>query len=171
MAKTTDVQAVAAPVRGDYWSQSRRPLASLLFAGPLLAIYETGLICLDRAPRGTAADAWLRERLKMLGFRQELDYFLLPVLTVGILLAWHYVSRQPWRVSRKVLAGMAGECLALAAALWLSWGLYQFFLHAMSHTVRMDISTRPATRAPSRTGWGPSTRILARASTKNSSSA
>ena len=53
----------------------------------------------------------LRKSLTTLGFRQQLDYFLLPLVTVGILLGWHYVSRQPWRVSRKVLFGMACESL------------------------------------------------------------
>lgn len=147
MAKITEEKAApSAKPPGDYWSQSRRPLASLLFAGPLLAIYETGLICLGPSAPRNGADAWLRERLKILGFRHEIDYFLLPLLTVGILLAWHYVSRQPWRVSRKVLLGMAGECLVLAAALWLSWGLYQFFQHAVWHavsqTVQMEIGAR-----------------------------
>ena len=100
----------------DYWSQSRRPLASLLFAGPLLLIYEAGLICLGpQAPRN-GADDWMRESLDLLGFNA---YFLLPVLTVGILLGWHHVLRQPWQVSRSVLYRMAGECLILAVVLWL----------------------------------------------------
>ena len=53
-----------APVVGsDYWSQSRRPLASLIFTAPLLVIYETGLICLgperdaQRGRRLAAANA------------------------------------------------------------------------------------------------------------------
>jgi membrane protease YdiL (CAAX protease family) len=127
-------------VRNDYWLQSRRPLASLVFAGPLLLIYEIGVIFLGPSAQRNGADAWLREQLKILGFRAGFDYFLLPVLTVGILLSWHYVSRQPWRVSRKVLAGMAAESLGLAVALWFSWGLYQFFMHLMAHAVGLEIS-------------------------------
>jgi membrane protease YdiL (CAAX protease family) len=138
--KPTEVKAAA--FLGDYWSQSRRPLASLLFAGPLLVIYEAGLICLGPSAPRNGADAWLREGLRSFGFRPQLDYFLLPLLTVGILLSWHYLSRQPWRVSRKVLAGMAFECLGLAAALWLSWGLFQFFLHAVSQSVQLEVSPR-----------------------------
>ncbi len=121
----------------DYWSQSRRPLASLLFAAPLLVIYETGVICLgSNAPRN-GADAWLRQALDLLGFNV---YFLLPVLTVGILLGWHHVLRQPWHVSRIVLYGMACECLGLAAALWLFWSLYRFLLQAVAHTVGLSIA-------------------------------
>jgi membrane protease YdiL (CAAX protease family) len=132
--------SAAPPLRNDYWSQSRRPLASLVFAGPLLVIYEAGVIFLGPSAQRNGADAWLREQLKILGFRAQLDYFLLPVLTVGILLSWHYVSRQPWRVPRKVLAGMATESLGLAVALWFSWGLYQFFMHLMAQAVGLDIS-------------------------------
>ena len=46
------------------------------------------------------ADAWLRQTLELLGFNA---YFLLPALTVGILLGWHHVLRQPWHVRRTVL--------------------------------------------------------------------
>ena len=71
-------------------------MASLLFAGPLLVIYETGLICLGPNAMRNGADAWLRQTLDLLGFNA---YFLLPALTVGILLGWHHVLRQPWHVS------------------------------------------------------------------------
>jgi membrane protease YdiL (CAAX protease family) len=139
------VPSAAAPPGSDYWSQSRRALSSLLFAGPLLLIYETGVICLGPAAQRNGADAWLREQLKFLGFRQQFDYFLLPVLTVGILLGAHYISRQPWRVSRKVLVGMTAESLALAVALWFSWGLYQFFMHIMAQAVGLEINERDVT--------------------------
>ena len=130
-------QAPAPSVGSDYWSQSRRPLASLLFALPLLVIYETGLICLGpNAPRN-GADAWLRQTLDLLGFN---TYFLLPALTVGILLGWHHVLRQPWHVPRGVLYGMAGECLGLAVVLWLSWQFFQFLLHAAGHAVGLSIA-------------------------------
>ena len=129
MGKRMDEQAnpaQAQSVGSDYWSQSRRPLAGLLFAGPLLAIYETGLICLGPAQRN-GADAWLRQMLDLLGFNA---YFLLPALTVGILLGWHHVLRQPWHVSRTVIYRMAGECLCLAVALWFFWSLYRFLLQS-----------------------------------------
>ncbi len=124
-------------VGNDYWSQSRRPLASLFFAAPLLVIYELGLICLGpNAPRN-GADDWLRQTLNLLGFNA---YFLLPILTVGILVGWHHVLRQPWRVSRKVFYGMTGECFILAVSLWLFWDvLYRFLLPAVVHTVGLSI--------------------------------
>lgn len=135
-----DPQANPAEVQNvgsDYWSQSRRPLASLFFSGPLLVIYETGLICLGPNAMRNGADAWLRQMLDLLGFNA---YFLLPVLTVGILLGWHHVLRQPWYVARTVLYGMAGECLGLAAALWLSWRLYRFLLQAIAPVLGLRIA-------------------------------
>ena len=126
----------------DYWSQSRRPLAGLLFTGPLLVIYETGLICLGPHAMRNGADDWMRQTLNLLGFRA---YFLLPVLTVGILLGWHHVLRQPWHVPRRVLCVMPVECLVLAVGLWLSWNLCRFFLQAVSHTVGLSIAGRLGT--------------------------
>jgi membrane protease YdiL (CAAX protease family) len=106
--------AATADLGGDYWQQSRRPLASLYFVAPLLAIYEAGVVLLGPHAVRNGADVWLRQLLDLLGFSQ---YFLLPALTVGILLAWHYLTRQPWRVSPGVLYTMLAECAALALAL------------------------------------------------------
>jgi membrane protease YdiL (CAAX protease family) len=99
-----------------YWSESRRPLASLLFIAPLLIVYEAGVLMLGPEAVRNGADVWLRQLLDWLGFGQ---YFLLPVLTVCILLGWHYMLRQPWRISNGVLTTMGVESLLLAFALRL----------------------------------------------------
>lgn len=98
----------------DYWAESRQPLTSLVFVTPLLVIYELGVLMLGPAAVRNGADVWLRRFLELLDFGQ---YFLLPALTVCILLGWHYVARRPWRVSRAVLFGMAIESLGLAICL------------------------------------------------------
>src|SRR5262245_23573796 len=100
--------------RGDYWQQSRRPLVSLAFVAPLLLIYEAGILWLGPQAMRNGADVWLRQLLDLLGFSQ---YFLLPLLTVGLLAGWHHVTRQPWRVSPKVLYAKFTECLVLAVTL------------------------------------------------------
>jgi hypothetical protein len=105
--------AVDAP-GGDYWQQSRRPLVSLAFVAPLLLIYEAGILWLGPQAMRNGADVWLRQLLDLLGFSQ---YFLLPLLTVGLLAGWHHVTRQPWRVSPKVLYAKFTECLVLAVTL------------------------------------------------------
>jgi hypothetical protein len=100
--------------RGDYWQQSRRPLVSLAFVAPLLLLYEAGILWLGPQAMRNGADVWLRQLLDLLGFSQ---YFLLPLLTVGLLAGWHHVTRDPWRVSPKVLYAKFTECLLLAVTL------------------------------------------------------
>ncbi len=99
-----------------YWVESRRPLASLLFIVPLLVVYETGVLLFGPEPVRNGADVWLRQLLDLIGFGQ---YFLLPILTVGTLLAWHYLTREPWKLSRGLMVGMAAESVALAICLRL----------------------------------------------------
>ena len=139
MAERRDEQTPSLPPASDYWSQSRRPLAALFFAAPLLAVYEAGLVCLGPHAMRNGADAWLRQTLDLLGFNA---YFLLPALVVSVLLAWHHVLRQPWYVPRAVLCGMAGECLSLAATLWFFWSLYRFLLQAAVQAVGLNVAGR-----------------------------
>ncbi len=99
-----------------YWAESRHPWPSLVFIAPLLAVYEGGLLFLGPHGVRNGADAWLRQLLSMLGFG---EYFLLPVLTVCILLGWHHTTRQSWRLRPGLLSGMAGECVLLSFCLFL----------------------------------------------------
>lgn len=96
-----------------YWQLSRLPWTSLVFIAPMLVIYEVGVLALGRAATRNGADVWLRTLLDEVGFGQ---YFLLPVLACGLLLAWQYLTRAPWTLRGKVLAYMLLECLVLG---WL----------------------------------------------------
>jgi len=97
-----------------YWSLSRTPLTSLAFTLPLVLAYEGGVLLLGRGSARNGADVWLRQALDGLGFGQ---YFLLPVLMVVGLLAWHHVQHDRWRFSPAVLVGMCVECVVLAMLL------------------------------------------------------
>jgi len=98
---------------------ARRPLPSLLFLSPLLAFYGVGLIWV-RPDLAARADLLLRQALAPLGLTGVLG----PTwLVVGILLAWHLVRRDPWRVPMRLLGRMAIETLLLAVPL--------FVLHAV----------------------------------------
>jgi hypothetical protein len=97
-----------------YWAVSRTPLTSLAFTLPLVLAYEGGVLLLGRGSPRNGADVWLRQALDGLGFGQ---YFLLPVLTVVGLLAWHHVQHDRWRFSPAVLVGMCLECMVLAGVL------------------------------------------------------
>lgn len=97
-----------------YWCQSRRPLASLAFVVPLLVLYEGGVLLLGRQAVRNGADVWLRQFFDTIGLSQ---YFLLPALTIGLLLAWHHVARDRWRLSAGVLYVMFAECAVLGLVL------------------------------------------------------
>ena len=91
-------------------------MTSLLFVAPLLIVYELGVVLLGPAAVRNGADVWLRELLRCVGFGQ---YFLLPVLTVGILISWHYTTRKPWRLTSGIFSGRIAECIFLALCLRL----------------------------------------------------
>ncbi|MEX0937144.1 MAG: CPBP family intramembrane glutamic endopeptidase [Pirellulales bacterium] len=116
MAKTTQSASPHPIVRQwkAYWSETRRPLASLAFVLPLLLLYEGGVLLLGTAAVRNGADVWLRQLLDVLGLG---SYFLLPILTVGVLLGWHHTTHEPWRLSASVLYGMLVESAALALLL------------------------------------------------------
>jgi hypothetical protein len=103
-----------------YWEASRRPLVSLAFVFPLLVVYEGGLLIQGvDAPRN-GVDVWLRTLLDYVGFGQ---YFLLPLLTCGALLGWHYVRREPWSMRRGTLGRMAIESLGYGWLLLVAAGI------------------------------------------------
>ena len=121
-----------------YWVESRQPLASLVFVAPLLVVYEAGVLLMGPKAVRNGADVWLRQLLELVGFGQ---YFLLPILTVCILLGWHYTTRRPWRLSRGLLWGMAGECLLLTISLWLLAQLQGILLQTVARPVGLSISS------------------------------
>lgn len=109
----TEAQSVSA-MSTDYWNQSRRPLASFFFVLPLIVFYELGSWWLgDGAVRNGAA-VWLQQLLASSGL---VGWFLLPILTVTILLAWHHATGQPWKISTNVIYTMAAESALLAVVL------------------------------------------------------
>jgi membrane protease YdiL (CAAX protease family) len=80
----------------------------------MLVVYEGGVLLLGPDALRNGADVWLRRLLDMAGFGQ---YFLLPILTCAILLAWHHTSRQRWRVRSTVIARMALESMVFGLVL------------------------------------------------------
>jgi membrane protease YdiL (CAAX protease family) len=110
----TSLQSAWRQTALEYARQSSRPLAALAFVLPLLALYEVGVLVLGPQAVRNGADVWLRQMLDLLGFGQ---YFLLPALTVGVLLAWHYLAHDRWQVSAVTLYAMAAECTVLGLVL------------------------------------------------------
>lgn len=123
--------ALGPPPAAGYWQLSRQPLASLLFIAPFLAIYEAGMLIAGPQALRNGADVWLRQLLDLVGLG---NYFLLPLLTAGILLAWQHLAGLPWRASPRVLLGMAVESGALAVALLLIARMHANWFAAISIT-------------------------------------
>ena len=93
----------------DYWRASTRPIVCLAFVAPMLLAYEGGLLLWPQAMRN-GADVWLRQLLELAGFTQ---YLLLPLVTCGILLAWHHLRHDSWKFRGHVLYGMLLESMTL----------------------------------------------------------
>ncbi|MGQ9503506.1 MAG: CPBP family glutamic-type intramembrane protease [Thermogutta sp.] len=118
--------------KGNYWEESRAPLASLMFVSPLLLFYEFGVVLLGPEAVRNGAEVWLRHLLMSLGLGQ---YFFLPVLTVGILLAGHHLSRRHWAVRSVTLWGMFVESLFLAGCLRILLGIQSMLFQYVAHSV------------------------------------
>ncbi|QDU98761.1 CPBP family intramembrane glutamic endopeptidase [Lignipirellula cremea] len=99
---------------GNYWQESKGPLISLAFVAPMLLIYELGAYVAGPQALRNGADVWLRELLQFVGFGH---YLLLPVLTAGILLAWHHTTREPWKIREELLGIMFLEASGWALLL------------------------------------------------------
>ncbi len=99
-----------------YWQQTRRPIVCLAFVAPLLVFYEAGVLFVGAEAARNGVDAYLRYSLAYLGLGQ---YFLLPLLTAAILLAWQHAAGQRWSFRPRVLLGMLIESGVFAVLLFL----------------------------------------------------
>ncbi|MGP1311058.1 MAG: CPBP family glutamic-type intramembrane protease, partial [Phycisphaerales bacterium] len=93
---------------------SRRPLHVLVFLLPLILAYEVGgaVFLLGEGGGGETIRAH-EDVARVLGAFGATGVFLPGVLLVAVLLAWHALSKDPWRIRPRVLGGMAVE-----SALW-----------------------------------------------------
>lgn len=112
-----------------YFEESRTPLSNLVFYVPWLILYELGLV-LSRDPYRNLADVWLRNVLQWAGFSQ---YFLLPLLSCAVLLSWHHISKQPWKIHWHCLPGMFLECVVYTAVLIGVFRLQQVVVSAVDN--------------------------------------
>ena len=124
----------------EYWLETRRPFCNFIFLLPLLLVYESG-VCLIGSSYGASirngADAWMRLWLLEAGLE---IVWLLPLLLLGILLSWHVMTRQPWKMNLETLGGMAAESLLYAFVLIMLGQLTDFgFRHA--YWVKLDVAT------------------------------
>lgn len=93
---------------------SQRPLHVLVFLLPLVIAYEVGGAIWLFGPAGGGENIRAHEHLaRLLGAFGATGVFLPGALLVVVLLVWHALSRDPWRVKPSVLGRMLVE-----SALW-----------------------------------------------------
>ncbi len=106
--------AVEPIVAEGYAWWSTRPLHVLVFLLPLLIAYEIGLVVYLGAEGGPGAgpDVAARQIFVRLFASMGVGGAHVPaLLMVAILVAWHLIARDKWRIRPGTLAGMAGEAL------------------------------------------------------------
>lgn len=90
---------------------SQRPLYVLLFLLPLVAFFEFGSIKYLADPESGVVET-IRARSILSSFFRAFDVaglFLPGAALVTVLLIWHVLNKDPWRIRPAVLAGMAVE--------------------------------------------------------------
>jgi len=118
------------PRADSYLFLSTRPLHILVFLAPLIALYEAGSLLFLTDPQSGLVETIRAYRL-MAGFFDAFGVggFLLPgVLIVVVLLLWHILVRDKWRIDVPVIPLMLMESAAWALPLLI---LGQIVVRAM----------------------------------------
>lgn len=103
-----------------YWHDSRRPLQMLVFLAPLVLLYEVGLALILRTERGVLtnkAHETLLTFFDAMGVSAAGGLYLGGLVIVVVLLIWHLLNRDAWRIDATVAGFMACEALALTLPL------------------------------------------------------
>lgn len=104
--------------RGDsYLDSTHRPLHCLVFLLLAVVLYEVGAIWTSPTQDSRVAAWALMHRFFELFGATSLHLPALAVVAIFLLL--HITSRQPWRVQKRTLLGMAAESVVLALPLLL----------------------------------------------------
>ena len=114
------------PSRAGYWGATRAPRYSILFALPLLLLYEILAAALTRTAAvqvRNGADVLLKSLFVAFGGLDGLMVFGVILLGTGAVLVWRDLRRHGWRLQGRVFAGMLGESVAYALLLGIVAGL------------------------------------------------
>ena len=105
-----------------YWRLARTPRYSLLFALPLLLLYELLAFLLTHdaiAGVRNGADVLLKSVFVWVGGRRGVIVFGALLIGTGLILVWRDWRRSGGRLSARVFLGMLGESVACALAFGL----------------------------------------------------
>ncbi len=103
-----------------YFEVSKRPLQILVFLLPLIIAYEIGLVLLLKSEHGVLtnkAHETLLQFFRAFGVAPSSGFYLGGIVVVVVLLVWHMLTRDPWRIDPPALGVMACESLLLALPL------------------------------------------------------
>lgn len=106
-----------------YGRLSTRPLHVLVFLLPLLALYEIGSVLYLTDPTRHTVETIRAHRL-LGGFFEAFGvggFFLPGLLIIVVLLLWHVLERDRWKVRPQVLAMMLGESAVWTLPLLVLW--------------------------------------------------
>jgi membrane protease YdiL (CAAX protease family) len=104
----------------EYLDASRRPLQILAFLLPLVIVYEIGLVVLLQSEHGVLTNKAHETLLRFFaafGVAPSSGFYLGGIAVVVVLLLWHILNRDPWRIDWPSLGIMALESLLLALPL------------------------------------------------------
>lgn len=132
-------------LKEDYWDQSVQPLNCLLFVIPFLALYEIGVVWLGPSAMRNGADVWLRDFLGTLGFT---EYFFLPLVTVGLLLGWHHVTKRDWKLRPEVISGMLCESFLVGLLVLVLAQMFSQRMPTSDATVALRDTAGPIQQVP-----------------------
>lgn len=115
----TDEQGAGSMTFARYWLLSRRPLQILVFLLPLVVAYEVALISVLRAEAvNIEAHKQLRRVFEAFGIYPA-GWYLPGLLLVIVLLVWHLLTRERWRIDGRALGLMLIESIVLVFPLFM----------------------------------------------------
>lgn len=103
-----------------YVERSRRPLHILLFLLPLIIAYELGLALLLRSEQRVLtieAHRWLIHFFDVVGIARQTGLHLGGAAIVAVLVAWHLLRSDSWRLDGRTIGVMVLEAVMLTVPL------------------------------------------------------
>lgn len=92
-----------------YWTLTTRPLHTLMFLAPMLVLYELGTL-LFLSGHGLVEVIRARQIMsQVFDVFGAVGFHIPPLLLAVVLVCWHVLERDQWRVRKDVLVGMALE--------------------------------------------------------------
>jgi len=117
-----------------YFWNSQRPWTVLWFVLPPIVLYEAGTVffardCQTQTETRILAFILMRDFLAMWG---AVGQYLPCFVVIAVLLTWHIIVRDPWRVELKHTAGMWLESAMLAMPIFAMNGAVNYYVPLLS---------------------------------------